>query len=175
MVVGGWVRFGGRSVSSSDCETLKLASESCYRLWTLAVVLVRGRCHRLRPCGHVSLYLVMYTAQMRDSRRMQPSGSRGRAEERLKEGKAKYTKSVAVAEKCGFGREDAASFHFTRYFINSFHLPSPYLLTHLAMAAIPKHRQLPDKENKLFRELLVRATTTLPHPLHAEIPPADTV
>lgn len=43
------------------------------------------------------------------------------------------------------------------------------------MAAIPKHRQLPDKENKLFRELLVRATTTLPHLLHAEIPPADPV
>lgn len=65
MLVGGLERFGGRSVSSSDCEALKLGSESCYRLWTLAVVLVRGRCHRLRPCGHVSLYLVMYTAQMR--------------------------------------------------------------------------------------------------------------
>lgn len=104
MVVGGWERFGGCGVSSSDCEALKLASESCYRLWTLAVVLVRGRCHRLRPCGHVSLYLVMYTAQMRGLRRMQPSGSRGRADERLQEGKAKYTKSVAVAEKCSFGK-----------------------------------------------------------------------
>lgn len=39
-----------------------------------------------------------------DSRRMQPSGSRGWADERLQEGKAKYTKSVAVAEKCSFGK-----------------------------------------------------------------------
>lgn len=37
--------------------------------------------------------------------RRSPPGSRGRADERLQEGKAKYTKSVAVAEKCKFWKE----------------------------------------------------------------------
>lgn len=69
-------------------------------------------------------------------------------------------------------REDAASFHSTWHFTNSFHFASPYPFPHPAMAAIPKHRQLPDKESKLFRELLVRATTMLQHPLHAEMIPA---
>lgn len=29
------------------------------------------------------------------------------------------------------------------------------------MSAIPKHRQLPDKESKLFKELLVRVVSAL--------------
>lgn len=77
------------------------------------------------------------------------------------EDEGKYRKSIGAAEKCSLGKKRCGVIPFHRHFTNPFYFTSPYPFTHPAMAAIPKHRQLPDKENKLFRELLVRAATTL--------------